>query len=483
MTRMKYKNKFQEEFYANHEKPKTRRDFVSLGLVSGTGFVLAPSLLSMLVGKSAYAADCSTSGGAGSGMAGFLCFDLAGGANIAGGNVMVGKRGGQTDALANYTTLGLLAGAHTQLNTEFGLAFQAQSPFLQGLLQGTTAPTRAKVDGAVFCTVSNDDTGNNPHNPAYWINAAGAKGELVSLLGTSNSDSGGRSQAPAASINAGARPVQITKPADALSLVRLGKLADMLGSAKAEKVLKAVERMSSSQLAAFNAKDFPDQVRELVACGYIKSSEMLSKFKDPNLLDASRDTAVTTAFNNLANAEQALTASLSKLVIDGYAGAGTVQLGGFDYHNGTRATGNARDVAAGQMVGRALELARLKEKNLVIYVFTDGGVTSNGTPDGNANGTPIWTGDNAQRSAAFMLAYTHSAKTKTRDVRQIGAYNNVGAVDTTVNKISDNVENLAKAVTANYLALHGKEGDLAKVVGTDPFGSELDQYLVFQKSI
>ena len=45
----------------------------------------------------------------GAGKIPFICFDLAGGANIAGSNVLVGKQGGQLDFLttAGYSKLGL----------------------------------------------------------------------------------------------------------------------------------------------------------------------------------------------------------------------------------------------------------------------------------------------------------------------------------------------------------------------------------------
>ncbi|MBA1332113.1 general secretion pathway protein GspF, partial [Candidatus Endoriftia persephone str. Guaymas] len=45
----------------------------------------------------------------GAGKIPFICFDLAGGANIAGSNVLVGRQGGQRDFLttAGYSRLGL----------------------------------------------------------------------------------------------------------------------------------------------------------------------------------------------------------------------------------------------------------------------------------------------------------------------------------------------------------------------------------------
>ena len=46
-----------------------------------------------------------------------------------------------------------------------------------------------------------------------------------------------------------------------------------------------------------------------------------------------------------------------KLVINGYAGAGCISMGGFDYHTGERGTGEQRDLRAGRCMGACLEYA------------------------------------------------------------------------------------------------------------------------------
>ena len=72
--------------------------------------------------------------------------------------------------------------------------------------------------------------------------------------------------------------------------------------------------------------------------------------------------------------------------------------------------------------------------------------------------------------ATFAIVYNPAAKTPSRNnLRQVGAYTAAGAVDKTASLIGDNVGNLSKAIAANWLALHGREGDLSKVVGSNPF--------------
>ena len=85
--------------HADHARPVTRREFLGQGFLTGAAYVAAPSILSMLgASKAAAQASCSLTG-AGAGKIPFIGFDLGGGANIAGSNVMVGGPLGQEDQL------------------------------------------------------------------------------------------------------------------------------------------------------------------------------------------------------------------------------------------------------------------------------------------------------------------------------------------------------------------------------------------------
>ena len=94
------------------------------------------------------------------------------------------------------------------------------------------------------------------------------------------------------------------------------------------------------------------------------------------------------------------TASVMKMVIDGYAGAGTITMGGYDYHTGNRSAGERRDLRAGRCMGACLEYARRKNTPLIMYVFSDGSVSSNGRIDDSVDGRGKgeWTSDNSSRS-------------------------------------------------------------------------------------
>ena len=229
--------------HPDHHRPRTRRELIAQGFQLGMASVVGTSILGF--GAPARAALSSSLDQAiadcgiqfdGAGKIPFICFDLAGGANIAGSNVLVGGRGGQLDFLdtSGYVKQGLPAdmvpnalnpGSATNdyVNTELGLAFHADSGFLRGIQQQTSAATRAAINGCVIAARSENDTGNNPHNPMYGINMAGARGSLLALCGSSASESGGNSLAPPMLVNNAVRPSKIDRPGDVTGLVDVGE--------------------------------------------------------------------------------------------------------------------------------------------------------------------------------------------------------------------------------------------------------------------
>ncbi len=162
-----------------HGRPVSRRDFLGRGLALGAATVIGPSVLTLFSESShaALSADLnalkSSCGIAvqGAGKIPFICFDLAGGASIAGSNVLAGQQGGQFDFLttAGYNRMGLpgdmIPSLANQVNTDLGLAFHADSGFLRGILEKISPATAANINGAIIPARSENDTANNPHNP------------------------------------------------------------------------------------------------------------------------------------------------------------------------------------------------------------------------------------------------------------------------------------------------------------------------------
>src|SRR5690606_38521197 len=124
--------------HGDHRRPVTRREMLSAGLITGAGAVIMPTLAGLMASGRARAdvlddlahigaKDCGITGGAG--MVPFICFDLSGGANIAGSNVLMGRQGGQEDFLstAGYSRLGLpgnmTPNLPNQVDRQFNIAF------------------------------------------------------------------------------------------------------------------------------------------------------------------------------------------------------------------------------------------------------------------------------------------------------------------------------------------------------------------------
>ena len=479
--------------HPDHRRPMSRRDFLAQGFISGAATIVVPSLFGSLVAARKAGADvlseldptnlCKISVGAGK--IPFICFDLAGGANIAGSNVLVGQRNGQLDLLstAGYSKLGLPGNmtpgssmTTSFVNTEFGLAFHSDSAFLRGMQTTTTPATRALVHGAVIPARSENDTGNNPHNPMYGIAMAGADGQLLTLIGSQNSDSGGNSMSPAMYMNPAIRPTKIDRPSDSTGLVGASSGPSVLNQTDTVSVLKAVDRVSRLQLNGPTNTLSPDDanIKQMVDCAYVKSAYMTENF-GPTALDPVADANITAIFSSLggisADSEYAKTAAVMKLVIDGRAGAGTIEMGGFDYHSGDRSTGEGRDFRAGQCMGACLEYAARTGKPLMLYVFSDGSLNSNGMIDNTVGGRGKgqWTGDNQSTACSFFLvlnptgrAAVHSPASVTLGGGpQIGYFQASGDVNTSSSPAANAVNLLVDTVLLNYMALHGEQGNFA----------------------
>lgn len=535
-------------FQPNHRRPRTRREFLAQGFSAGGAAAFLGGGLAGLASSAAQSLNLYTDDELGScGLDGsssrkvpFISFDLAGGANMAGSNVLVGGQGGQMDFLstAGYNKQGLPGdmipgGTETALfepnpdsngdntDTTLGLAFHADSAFLRGIKASTSAEARANINGAVIPARSENDTGNNPHNPMYAIARIGKDrndadpgaltGQLLSLIGSRNSMSGGNSMAPAQYIDADLTPTKIDRPQDVVGLVSVGDFGNLLSEQQVVDVMERVARISEGKINNVNTLLSDDSVvREKLRCTYLENAYNSDIYRNPGVLNPlSDDDIVGTggifagldANGNpvISDREFQKTASVMKLVIDGnpypYAAAGTIAMGGYDYHGGGRSTGEVRDFRAGRCMGACLEYAHRKGRPLMLYVSSDGSLSSNGqiedTPLGRGKG--MWTSDNQQTAASFFLVYDPAGRPPLRDDgpegeeghRQIGHMRASGDVETSSSPAANNVDQLVQMVVLNYLALHGEEGSfvtryvneqLTQGLGT----TALERYIAFQ---
>ncbi len=509
--------------HADHPRPVTRRQFLSQGFLTGAAYTVG-GIAPFLNPRNAHAAlsadldalradPCQITDGAGK--IPFICFDLAGGANIANSNVLVGQQGGQSDFLSTqgYEKMGLPGDMVPGLtdvngndfaNFDLGLGFHFDSAFRRGILSRISPTTAANINGAIIPARSDNDTGNNPHTPTYGIALAGAKGSILTLAGSENTDSGGNSMLPAELYDPELRPTKVDRPSDVVNLVDTGDLVGILSKDDATKVMESIYRLSDEKM--FNVETLVNRDADIdraVRCGYLKAADIADRFGgtpiDPGLDQMIVDDATGIFTNAEFTAgdrdarEFQKAASVMKLVMNGFAGAGTVEMGGYDYHGGARAEGEVKDFRAGQCMGACLEYAARLGKPLMLYVFSDGSLSSNGTLDNSADGRGKgeWTSDNSSTAGSFFLVYNPNGRptllggTPEEQAihQQIGYMTADGSVQRAATPMANNVISLVNSVVLNYMALHGEQGQfnaLYQAMGiSHGLGSDLDSLTAF----
>lgn len=515
--------------HQNHKRPVTRRDFVAAGLLSAPAVVMAPAWLAAVL-KSGNANALSTdmqallaanqcnvpSAVAAISGVPFICFDLAGGANLVGSEVLVGMQGGQSNFLsaAGYAKLGLpgnmVPTSSGLISNALGLLWHSDGAILRGILSKATTPmTAAGTNGAVICALSQNDTGNNPHNPMYGIAMAGAKGKLLTLIGNQSTVSGGNSAAPTALIDPALQPTKISQPSDAVALVKSGSgTADPLAVA----VLESVTRISggttpynpnaTDPTAAFTGKlgnpastgagvqfytnpAADANLKNQVRCAYVKTANTADAFGGSSLdptLDVNIIGGASPIFTaaDFRDSDIAKTATVMKLVLNGYAGAGTITLGGFDYHDSTRATGETRNFKAGQMIGAVLEYAQRVGSPVMIYVFSDGSLSATSSIDSSTAGRGKlgWQGDNQDTASTFFLVYSPKGRPQLLNgaaSQQIGYFTADGSVVTTSSPAANAVNQLVQVVILNYMGLLGTSSQFSTLLPMQGLGSAAAQ--------
>jgi hypothetical protein len=521
-------------YHKDHARPVTRRDFIRQGFLTGSAVTMGSTFFSLFANPRAAQAALSSDlqtlatstncslGGLGAGRIPFICFDLAGGSNMIGSNVLAGGAGGYLDApisASGYSKMGIpgnmlpgttdtaqsaMSGPNFDwIDTRLGLPFHSDSGFLRGILDTiNVTTTAANINGCVIPARSDNDTGNNPHNPMYGIAKTGSDGSIVTLIGSRSSESGGNSVAPPDLVNPEIRPTKVDRPSDVTGMVDTGNLTAVLSDPEDVKaVMESVVRISEKKANQVDTKITADDVvKDLVKCGYLKAADIADRFAGVSIDPAEDGAIVDGADSNYTgpgiftqaefdgDGEFRKAASIMKMVIDGYAGAGTITMGGYDYHTGDRAVGETRDYRAGRCMGACLEYAAIRGVPLMLYVYSDGSVASNGSTDNSTEGRGkgVWTGDNSSTAGSFFLVYNPGSKPRLLSGadahKQIGWFRTSdGSVDTASSPAANNVNLLVQTVLLNYMALHGESGQFSTLFGNSLGNTALmDSMTAFQ---
>ena len=491
--------------YDDHKIPTTRRDFLTQGIIGLSTAITTPLFVSSKVYANS-AAACSENNICG---VPYLCIEGAGGMNIAGGNVAVGFSSDENPHdfgslnLTDYHTLGLSKAQHPSVSSmnddNYGIRFHSTSGILEGMNSVLSEPVdgvdlRQSVDGVLICARTADDSANNPLNTMYAAERAGAKGKLVPLIGDTNTDSGSRSPSPQKLVNLSKRPSNIRNFRDGEGLLSINdKLMneDFLnasangGGDRMKKFLKRIAGISESNFRGIASDEAAKEHLMKASNGVEDIFNKFSPSKLNPINDATVKAQLQSAFGGdpmTDNVNDERVASIANLVTSRIAGAGSIQVGGCDYHSGDASRGMGKDREIGRYIGKCIKLAALRGEPLFIHLYTDGGVAGdrNGVLDETANGKGrvIWTSDSGTRSSTLILVFKPghnrstdgdlilgSKKSDGKDrTRQIGHFRKGGGVELTATSIANNVSKIWVGIMLNYLAFSsGKTDDDAVI--------------------
>jgi hypothetical protein len=448
-----------------HTKPVTRRDFLSAGVIPFAAYMAAPSLLNIFAGlNQAVGAECAVAA-SGPQPYPFLHINLSGGMAM-GANWVPGDSAG--NPLASYNSTGL--GASPRLVQDFGGArfFRSddnsvlnvnnnsgtQSFFYTGILSVTNAATRANTAFVGVATRSGDDTSNNTFSATGMVMKGGLVGGLLPGLGVRNSATGVNQNFSKIRPSA---PLIVTRYEDiagALSVATTGALGS-LSAAQRLSALRVINNLNASQVRRLASLNRGAELSNVLECAGIKNIDLTANGPGGTPTDIRTSAIARPVWDplgtNASNSRGTVLGSIVMNAVNGNAGAAAIELGGYDYHDNTRTNGDQKDFEAGQLVGRALETARLLNRSIFIHVTSDGAVRA------NPSATPgPWVSDGGERGAAYILAYNPTARPNLvapagRNPSQIGAYTAGQVVDTST--VVGTPELSSAAVFANWAKL------------------------------
>jgi hypothetical protein len=475
-------------------------------------------------------AECKLQMGGGSAAGGttgpvpFITIDLAGGANLMGSEAIAGMAGSPTNFIsaAGFSRLGV-PGNMVPTSTAFidmsmGLPFHSDSAILRGIKLKASTTILGKVNGVVIPAISQNDTSSNTLNAMHLIakavsgfppvnNLPVPYGQYATLVGTNATASGGNSAAPAP-VDPTLQPTRIASSADNTALV--GSSASGAASATTKAVLETQARISTGAnptgaggategnvagATYFNSVAGPSTLvsnvadgttataadlilKEQLRCAYVKTGFTAATSQGPDSVNPDKDPLIIGAGTSIftstdyTDGDVKKTAAIMKLVMNGFAGAGTIVLGGYDYHSGNRSDGETKNQHAGLIIGAILAYADAVKTPVMINIISDGSLNSTGNIDSSPNGRGKlgWQGDSQQVAASIILVYSPNGRPAAA-INQIGSLNADGTVNATSSPGANAPNLVTQLVTLNWMALNGIDSQFATVFPTQGLGA------------
>lgn len=464
-------NKKQMPMWAKtgHQKPVTRREFLAAGLIPFAASAFVPGALGLLgTPFAANAAECTDPAQV---LAPFITLNLSGGAALM-ANLLPRDQGFQP--LPNYQSLGYPS-QPTMVNAYGSPSWSSTSGVLAGLNSIITDQSvRDKVQVIQVSVSSVDDTNSNRFDVSGMVYAAGLAGTLMPNLGRRSSVSGINQQS--ALVNP-PRPLVVATVNDIVN--SLGYTASLnaaaLSPTQKQKLATLVGNLSASQAEKLSRIRSVAHVKDLVECAGIKNSSVVgasAALVNPFATGAnSSQQQIATVWNSgTALASNQVFGAMVYNGLVGQAGTVNLELGGYDYHDGTRTTGDRMDNEAGQQIGKIIQSANILGKKVAVYLTSDGSTA--------AGGGGIWVSDRGQAGSAMLFLFDPAGRPQlvSGATPQIGHYESNGSQQVVASSLVSDPQNAAVAAFRNYIAFNGQSA-LSRFdkVGSSFSRDQLDQ--------
>jgi len=421
MKKKKSKKELEEQkiFIYDDHKLVTRRDFLSAGIIQFSAMVMAPTLLSALLKSNSAYADCAAAGGSASTLMPLIHVNLSGGGNLA-ANFVPRDQGG--NLLANMNLMGLSTGnnlvTNNRLVTEFGVqnGFHTQSGLLAGLraVAGTAGvlPAAANYIGntAVLGVPvrSGDDSGTNPASLRALVTNAGLHGSALPILTSSGFGQRSALVAPTSS------PLIVTRATDLDNAVGVPAPLGMMSKSRQVATFKLLKNLSDAEATRLlaSAVNAPE-VQAATGCATGQNQTLVGQPKPVTTPVGNADFMKVwnlTANNGVLNGPATQNGLFGSVVYNALirqAGYCELQIGGYDYHNNTRTSGNAKDNEAGQVVGKILQSAAVLNQDVMVMLTTDGSTRS---MESDVDDQAVWVSDRGQAGQVLVFIYKASGR-------------------------------------------------------------------------
>ena len=453
----------------HHGTPLTRREMLASGVIPFAASFAMPSWLQIFAKAGVAQAEDLVCAKAGSSLPAFIQIKANGG-YAAGMNFVANAAGGQM--VDDFSKYGGGTAANLPVVTEFAnkAQFYSQSGFLAGIRAVVLPDTLAEaVFIGVPCRVG-DDSQTQKLGLLGAVGAAGLTGTILPKLAVEATQSGIQAS-PA--INAGAEPpLHVARQEDISGSLGVSGVLASLSQTQKETLFRTIQNVTSAQTDSLKGLNGSQTLSRLMKCANISNSALIGNSGNLNILPtANAQYATLWGINNntTTSAQNFVFGSLVWNAIQGNAGAVGLSMGGFDYHNGTRTTGDAMDNTLGMATGRALQSLALLGKAGFIVVCTDGAVTSSiSTTPGQA-----WQSDGGGTSCLYAIYYDPTRSVKTNGF-QIGQMTSKGVADESF--ITGGTPELAAgALFLNYLSVaYGADAQtrFETVAGNRPFSPD-----------